>query len=178
MCDYKGKVEGVLQVHIQPCNVDGSLPSEDDDMFVEDPYVTDTIICLPCYDANVQQFAAYGAVVCLLVRIFLALAWMSLCPSCVVAGSIRNLQTESFVSSIFTAIQEKQRWCRALRTRSLIFGNRCVVQLVDRFDRPRLFSSAWAQGIHESLSVNMSAGHFFPGRPPASGSHEGWNLAR
>ena len=39
VCDYKGKVEGVLQVHVQPCNVDGSLPSEDDDMFVEDPYV-------------------------------------------------------------------------------------------------------------------------------------------
>ena len=37
VCDYKGRVEGVLQVHIQPCNVDGSLPSEDDDMFVEDP---------------------------------------------------------------------------------------------------------------------------------------------
>jgi hypothetical protein len=37
VCDFKGKVEGVLQVHIQPCNVDGSLPSEEDDMFVEDP---------------------------------------------------------------------------------------------------------------------------------------------
>lgn len=45
VCDYKGKVEGVLQVHIQPCNVDGSLPSEDDDMFVEDPYVNAQ--CLP-----------------------------------------------------------------------------------------------------------------------------------
>jgi hypothetical protein len=37
VCDYKGRVEGVLQCHIQPCNVDGSLPSEDEDMFVEDP---------------------------------------------------------------------------------------------------------------------------------------------
>jgi hypothetical protein len=46
VCDYKGKVEGVLQVHIQPCNVDGSLPSEDDDMFVEDPYVTRSSVLL------------------------------------------------------------------------------------------------------------------------------------
>jgi len=47
VCDYKGKVEGVLQVHVQPCNVDGSLPSEDDDMFVEDPYVTRSSVLLP-----------------------------------------------------------------------------------------------------------------------------------
>ena len=27
-CNFKGKVEGVLQVHIQPCHRDGSLPTE------------------------------------------------------------------------------------------------------------------------------------------------------
>ena len=76
VCDYKGKVEGVLQVNVQPCNVDGSLPSEDDDMFVEDPYVSRSSILLSA-NANARQLAAHKAVACLLVRTFLARAWMS-----------------------------------------------------------------------------------------------------
>ena len=42
------------------------------------------------------------------------------------------MRTEFSVSSTFTAIQERQQWSRALRTRSLIFGNRCVVKLDNR----------------------------------------------
>lgn len=69
VCDYKGKVEGVLQCHIQPCNVDGSLPSEDDDMFVEDPCVAVVGWCLtamscvhtstPCCDAPMTHGTEY-----------------------------------------------------------------------------------------------------------------------
>ena len=35
--DYKGQKQGSLSVELQPCLPNGSLPSEDEDPFVENP---------------------------------------------------------------------------------------------------------------------------------------------
>ena len=37
ICDYKGQKHGSLSVELRPCLPNGSLPSEEEDPFVDDP---------------------------------------------------------------------------------------------------------------------------------------------